>query len=260
MDRAYLKQYVPFPQGFLAETDLSLQSKDGLQYYNFRMSHPGLRDQDYLLQLGKLGGYHAQIEYDQLQHLYCDVNPFNNNIGILVQRLRFSGYYSPRLDITFFAEDQFLKRTGWQAASNNVGPGTGAYNFTTYLRPIHYQQNDLRAGVNDQPQVKDQQSVFQGRLSYHLSTFDNGQADVLGRQQSPAIRTSGAPISATVAAFDSLPPSNMANYISGEGALDLKSYLTRITGAVSYGWLSQNDSVYESTFEWPYCEPPYPAW
>ena len=126
------------------------------------MSHPGLRDQDYLLQLGKLGVYHAEIEYDQLQHLYCDVNPFNNNIGILLQRLRFSGYYSPTLDITLFAEDQFLRRTGWQAASNNVGPRT-PYNFTTYLRPIDYKQNDLRVGAEyDQP--TDQKSIFQGRL------------------------------------------------------------------------------------------------
>ena len=181
MDRAYLKQYVPFPQGFLAETDLSLKSKDGLEYYKFRMSHPGLRDQDYLLQLGKLGVYHAEIEYDQLQHLYCTVNPFNNNIGILVQRLRFSGYYSPTLDITLFAEDHFLRRTGWQPASNNTGPGN-PYNFTTYLRPIDYKQNDLRVGVEyDQP--TDQKSIFQGRVSYHLSTFENGQADVVGRQQ-----------------------------------------------------------------------------
>jgi len=146
MDRAYLKQYLPFPQGFLAETDLSLKSQDGLEYYRFFMSHPGLRDQDFLLQAGKLGVYHAEIEYDQLQHLYCDVNPFNNNIGILVQRLRFSGYYSPSLNFTLFAEDQYLRRTGWQAASNNAGPGTGAYNFTTYLRPIDYRQNDLRVG------------------------------------------------------------------------------------------------------------------
>src|SRR5450759_1128641 len=116
MDRAYLKQYLPFPQGFLAETDLTLKSKDGLEYYKFRMSHPGLRDQDFLIQLGKLGVYHAEIEYDQLQHLYCDVNPFNHNIGILVQRLRFKGYYSPTLDITIFAEDQFLRRTGRQRA------------------------------------------------------------------------------------------------------------------------------------------------
>ena len=229
MDRTYLKKYIPFPQGFLAETDLWLKSKDGLQYYRFRMSHPGLRDQDYLLQLGKLGVYHAEIEYDQLQHLYTTVNPFNNNIGILVQRLRFSGWYSPTLDITLFAEDQFLRRTGWQAASNNVGPGTGAYNFTTYLRPIDYKQNDLRVGAEyDQP--TDQKSIFQGRLAYHLSTFENGQANVVGRQQAPAIR--GTTIAATAGAFDSLPPSNMANYISGEGALDLKSYLnTRITGS-----------------------------
>ena len=86
----------------------------------------------------------------------------------------------------------------------------------------------------------DQQSVFQGRLSYHLSTFENGQADVMGRL---AIRNR---LPGT-AAFDTLPPSNMANYITAEGALNLKSYLTRITGSLSYGWLSQNDYVFEST-------------
>ena len=43
MNRGYLKQYVPFPEGFLAETDVSLKSKEGLDYYRFRMSNPGLR-------------------------------------------------------------------------------------------------------------------------------------------------------------------------------------------------------------------------
>ena len=33
----------------------------------------------------------------------------------------------------------------------------------------------------------------------------------------------------------------MANYVTAEGALNLKSYKTRITGSLSYGWLSQND-------------------
>ena len=181
MDRGYLKQYVPFPQGFLAETDLSLKSKDGLEYYRFRMSNPGLRDQDYLLQLGKLGVYHVEIEYDQLQHLYCTVNPFNNNIGILLQRLRFSGYYSPTLDFTLFAENHFLRRTGWQPGSVNAGPGN-PYNFTTYLRPINYKQNDMRVGVEyDQSQENGEQSVFQGRVSYHLSTFENGQSRLSGQ-------------------------------------------------------------------------------
>ena len=47
--------------------------------------------------------------------------------------------------------------------------------------------------------------------------------------------------------FISLPPSNMANYVTAEGALNLKAYKTRITGSLSYGWLSQNDNVFEST-------------
>jgi hypothetical protein len=234
MDRAYLKEYLPFPEGFLAETDLSLKSKDGLEYYRFFMSNPGFRDQDFLLQVGKFGVYHAEIEYDQLQHLYCTVNPFQNSIGMLVQRLRFSGYYQPTLTITLFAEDQFLRRTGWQPGTQNTGP-TAPYNFTTYLRPINYRQNDMRAGVEyDQPTDKQSNSVFQGRVSYHLSTFDNGQADFISRDR---------PVGAL--SYATLPPSNMANYITAEAALNLKSYLTRITSSFSYGWLSQNDSVIE---------------
>jgi hypothetical protein len=46
LDRSYLQQYTPFPQGYLAYTDLELKSKDGQKHYNFRMGHPGLRDQD----------------------------------------------------------------------------------------------------------------------------------------------------------------------------------------------------------------------
>ncbi len=235
MDRGYLKEYLPFPEGFLAETDVTLKSKDGLQYYRFYMSHPGLRDQDYLLQIGKIGVYHAEIEYDQLQHLYSTVNPNNHSIGIMIQRLRASGYYSPTLELTLFAEDQFLRRNGWQALSQNAGGGT-PYNFTaSKLRPINYKQNDMRVGVEyDQPSDR-QSSIFQGRVAYHLSTFDNGEAATISRQP---------PVGAL--SYATLPPSNLANYVTAEGALDLvKSYKTRLTGSLSYGWLSQNDLVFE---------------
>jgi len=233
MNRGYLKKYVPFPEGFLAGTDLSLKSKEGLDYYRFRMSHPGLRDQDFLLQAGILGRYHAEIEYDQLQNLYCTVNPNNNEIGIVLQRLRFSGWYTPVEDITLFAENNFLRRTGTQPLTYEVGPGN-PYNFyANNLRPIDYKQNDLKVGAEyDQP--TDQKSIFQGRLSYHLSTFDNGQDTIIAKQ--PPVGT---------LAHVSLPPGNMANYVTGEGALDLKSYLTRITGSFSYGWLSQNEQVFD---------------
>ena len=88
----------------------------------------------------------------------------------------------------------------------------------------------------DQEKQTDQQSVFQGRVSYHLSTFDNGQNNFLGRTQ---------PVGAN--AYVTEPPSNTANYITGEGALNLESfYKTRITGSLTYGWLSQNDFVIDS--------------
>ena len=85
----------------------------------------------------------------------------------------------------------------------------------------------------DQP--TDQKSIFQGRVAYHLSTFDNGQADALSRQ--PPVGTT---------AFATLAPSNMANYVTGEGALYLKDYMTRITGSLTYGWLAQNDFTFNT--------------
>jgi hypothetical protein len=233
MNRGYLKEYLPFPEGFLAYTDLTLKSKDGLEYYKFWMSQPGLGDQDFLLQLGKLGVYHAQVEYDQMQHLYCTVNPFNSDIGIILERLRFSGYVLPTPNFAIFVEDQFLKRNGWQPSTYVTGPGN-PYNFTAgNLKPIDFKQNDLKAGVEyDQPQTEQRSVLFQGRLAYHLSTFDDGQSDFLARQ--PPVGTK---------AFVSLPPSNMANYLTAEGAVNLLNYKTRLTGSFSYGWLTQNDNV-----------------
>ena len=241
MDRAYLQKYISFPQGFLADSDLMLTRQDGLEYYGFRMSYLGSRNQDYLLQAGKLGVFRAEIEYDTLQNLYCSVNPFNNSIGILVQRLRFSGWYSPTSipELTLFVEDDLLRRTGWQPSSVNAGPGNPYNFFSGALRPINYTQNDLRAGVEyDQEKQTEQQSVFQGRVSYHLSTFDNGQNNFLARTQPPPTNAN---------AFMTEPPSNTANYITAEGAMNLESfYKSRITGSLTYGWLSQNDFVIDS--------------
>ncbi len=181
-NRTYLQQYVPFPQGFLAYTDATVKSKDGLEYYRFYMYQPGLTDQNYLLQAGKLGVYHAEIEYDEMQHLYCGVNPFISHglgVGILVQRLRVSGWVSPKPEITLFAENNFLRRTGTQAGVLNAGPGSGGYAFTATtntLHPVNYKQNDLKVGAEyDHVQ-------FQFRAAYNLSTFDNGDEAINARR------------------------------------------------------------------------------
>ncbi len=186
----------------------------------------GIKGSGFFLQAGKLGVYHTEIEYDQLQHLYSTVNPFNDNIEMLVQRLRFSGYYMPTPDINIFAENLFQRRTGQQPATYSLGsPDTkGGYNFTTFLRPIGYSQDDLTAGVEFD------RRIYQFRMAYHLSTFEDDTTDVLGR-------------SGTTNNFVALPPSNLANYVTGEGALNLLAYKTRLTGSFSYGWLSQNDTV-----------------
>jgi hypothetical protein len=228
MNRSYLTQYVPFPEGFLAYTDLRLRSMDDLEYYRYFMYQPGLTDQDYWIQLGKLGVYHAEVEFDQMQHIYCRVNPNNNNIAIQIYRVRAGGWVSPTEDITLFVEDQFLRRTGSQAGSYVTGPGN-PYNFFTYLSPIDYKQNDVKVGGEyDRP-------LGQFRLAYHHSNFDNGNQTLLGR---PGVFNT----------IVSLPPSNVANYMTAEGAMNMPQYKTRITGSISYGWLSQNDTVYDRSY------------
>jgi Putative outer membrane beta-barrel porin, MtrB/PioB len=230
MNRGYLEKYVPFPQGFLAYTDLTLKSKDGLEYYKFFMSQPGLRDQNYLLQMGKLRVFHAEFEFDEMQNIYCSFNPFNNRIGIHIYRLRASGWVNVTPDIILFAEDTFLRRTGSQPASINAGPGD-PYNFRAKtLRPVNYNQNDLRVGAEyDRTQG-------QFRVAYHHSTFDDGGAIFLAQRPG-----TGAQFTQM-----SLPPSNSANYITAEGAINMPQYKTRLTGSISYGWLGQNETVYRN--------------
>ena len=229
MNRSYLTLYTPFPQGFLAYTDLTLKSMDDLQYYKFFMSQPGLADQNYLLQVGRLGLFHAELEFDEMQHIYCTANPWNNNIAVNIYRVRASGWVNVTPDIILFAENNFLRRTGSRGAQGTyiVGP-PNAYNNFTYLRSIDYKQNDLKAGAEyDHPQV-------QFRVAYHHSSFYNGDQIFNAR---PGVANS----------FVNVPPNNFANYMSAEGAINMPQYKTRLTGSLTYGWLAQNDTVYDRT-------------
>ena len=151
-----------------------MKSKDGLEYYKFYMYQPGLRDQNYLLQLGRLGLYHTEIEFDEMQHIYCRVNPLDPNIMIHIYKLPASGWVNVTPDLTVFADNVFWRRTGSQPATYEVGPGN-PYNFIARtLRPIDYKQNDLKVGGEyDRPQG-------QFRVAYHHSTFDNGNQTMVG--------------------------------------------------------------------------------
>ncbi len=228
-NRGYLVKYTPFPVGPLGGVDLSLKSKDELEYYNFRMSNPGFTaNQDFLLEIGKLGVYHAQVEYDQFQHVYATVNPINSDLGILLQRLRASADYSVTPEIDLFIEDQWLRRTGQRPVTYETGPGT-PFQYTTYTEPIGFSQNDAKVGAEYASKT------YQFRVGYHLSTFVDDTPEVMA----------SASTRAPTIAFVSLPPSNMANYINAEGGANLAAYKTRITGSFTYGWLTQNETVYD---------------
>ncbi len=78
------------------------------------------------------------------------------------------------------------------------------------------------------------QQRYQFHVGYYLSLFDNGVGDWLAN---PASLATG---------WQSGSPGNMAQYINGAGALNLpECYNTRLTANFTYGWLSQNDIVYQ---------------
>src|SRR5208337_3209384 len=199
-NRGYLVQYTPFPVGPLGGVDLSLKSKDELEYYRFRMNNPGFTgNQDYLLEIGKLGVYHVRAEYDQFQHVYATVNPINTDLGILVQRMRASADYSVTPEIDLFIEDQWLRRTGQRPATYETGPST-PFGYTTFTRPIGFSQNDAKVGAEYDSKT------YQFRVGYHLSTFEDDTPEVLAGSTAPSVR--GGVTTPGAMQFVSLPPSN----------------------------------------------------
>ncbi|MFZ0927695.1 MAG: hypothetical protein WAN11_03795, partial [Syntrophobacteraceae bacterium] len=63
VNRGYFEQYIPYPTGVLLDQLYAqLANKDGSEYYKFFMSRPGERDEDFLLQAGKIGCYKLEIE------------------------------------------------------------------------------------------------------------------------------------------------------------------------------------------------------
>jgi hypothetical protein len=227
--RGYLEEYIPVKTGVILEdANLFLTNKDGSEYYRFFMGTPGIVGQDFLLQLGKIGCYKFEMEYDQLQHLYSTVNPTVPDIGILVQRLRANADYTPTPDIDIYAEYQLLKRNGEFPTTAIVQGPPNAYAYTANLQPTAFTQNDLGLGAEYV------QRMYQFHLGYYFSSFDDAFKEFLAN-----------PASAT--GWQSLAPSNLAQYINAAGAVNLPSCAnTRLTANLTYGWLNQNDPVFQS--------------
>jgi len=229
VSRGYFEEYTAYPAGFLLDQlNLSLTNKDASDYYRFFMSRPGEVGEDFLLQAGRIGCYKLEIEYDQLQHLYSTVNPTVDQIMILEQRLRFSGEYTPTPDIDIYADYQLLKRNGEFPSTAIVQGPPNAYAYTSNLQPTAFTQNDLGLGAEYV------QQMYQFHLGYYFSQFDD---DFKEFNANPASATG----------WQSLPPSSLAQYINATGAVNLPSYAnTRLTANFTYGWLTQNDPVFQS--------------
>ncbi|MGO9553944.1 MAG: MtrB/PioB family outer membrane beta-barrel protein [Syntrophobacteraceae bacterium] len=234
--RGYLEEYTPLGAGAIVEQMHLLRTNDdGSEYYKFFMSHPGDTDEDFLLQFGKIGLYKFEFEYDQFQHVYCTVNPTVDDIMVLWQRLRISGDYTPTPECDLYGDYTFLKKDGQLPWVHNGGPGTSlgsAYGFTAMLAPVDYTQNDFKFGGDYAKQIC--QYPCQFHLGYDLSLFQDDNLLV----QAPA------PI-ALSSAFASLPMSNMAQYVTGSGAVSNLPGNTRVTGSFTYGWLTtQGDTIF----------------
>ncbi len=228
--RGYLEEYTPLGAGAIVEQmHLLRTNEDGSEYYKFFMSHPGDTDEDFLLQFGKIGLYKFEIEYDQLQHVYCTVNPTVDDIMVLWQRLRISGDYTPTPEIDLYGDYTFLKKDGQIPYSHNGGPSANAssgYGNTPFLAPVDYTQNDYKFGGDYAKQIC--QYPCQFHLGYDLSMFQDDN------------QLTQAPFGVTNA-FSSLPVSNMAQYVTGSGAVSNLPGNTRVTGSFTYGWLTTTD-------------------
>ncbi|SPJ16647.1 exported hypothetical protein [Syntrophobacter sp. SbD2] len=226
--RGYLEQYTPLGAGAIVEQMHLLRTNDdGSEYYKFFMSHPGDTDEDFLLKFGRIGLYKFEIEYDQLQHVYCTVNPTVDDIMVLWQRLRISGDYTPTPEIDLYGDYTFLKKDGQLPWSHNAGPGTATgsgYSFTPFLAPVDYTQNNYSFGADYA------KPCYQFHLGYEMSLFQDDNQ--LGQ----------APFGVSNA-FVTLPVSNMAQYVTGSGAVNSLPYNTRITGSFTYGWLTTQEST-----------------
>jgi MtrB/PioB family decaheme-associated outer membrane protein len=223
-NRGYFEIYRDFPTGFVLERmDLHLIDKDFSRYFEILVTEPGERDQNFLFRGGKIGQYEFEFEWDQLQHLYSTVFPTIDEVRVQWETARFAFTWTPRPEYDFSAEYKFTHKYGdiprGAVTDFGVAPLTDSFGFVPFLEPVDYTEHFLTAGTEVA------QEMYQFRLAYNLSLFDNETNFIRFPSSSD---------------FLSLPASNMAQYITASGGINLPAR-TRLSGSFSYGWLSQDN-------------------
>jgi MtrB/PioB family decaheme-associated outer membrane protein len=147
-------------------------------------------------------------------------------------RVAFSA--TPRPEVPFRAEYTRTRRSGDRPMGMVFG-GAGA-NHREILEPIDRTTHDVRLAQGLAG------SAYQVQVSYHFSRFDNHLDAVTS--DNPLVDdplADGAHRGRTA-----LPPSNEAHTLSASGGLSLP-YRTRVTGAVAYGWRTQDHALLPHT-------------
>jgi MtrB/PioB family decaheme-associated outer membrane protein len=141
---------------------------------------------------------------------------------------------TPRPEVPFRAEYIRTTRSGDRPMGMVFG-GAGV-NHREILEPIDRTTHDVRLSQGLAG------SAYQVQVSYHFSRFDN-HLDAVS-SDNPLVDDPLA--DGAYRGQTALPPSNRAHTLSASGGVNLP-YRTRVTGAVSYGWRSQDHALLPHT-------------
>jgi len=220
LGRGYFELYRDYPEGFVLERlNLELANKDMSQFFQVMVTEPGEKDQNFLFRGSRVGVWDLEFEWDQLQHLYSTISPYIDEVRTQWETARVAFTYTPKPEIDISSEYKWISKFG------NIPKGAkerGEFSSDPFLERIDYTQHEFNTGIElAQPN-------YQFRVGYNLSIFENDN-------KSLALFSNPSDLL-------SLPPDNMANYVTAGGGVNLP-YRSRITGAFSYGWLVQDSAV-----------------
>jgi MtrB/PioB family decaheme-associated outer membrane protein len=260
LELARFQMYRDDPSGALLE-DLRVWWRRDALMAEIEGQKVGQRDQRLGVRAGRLGFFALGLETERTPHLSSTTarmlgaqaqrgeftlpvarpHLFEHNTatrlgrtGVRFDTDRVALTATPRPALPFRGEYTRTTRSGDRPMGMVFG-GAGV-NHREVLEPIDRTTHDVRLSQGLAG------SAYQLQVSYHFSRFDNHLDGVTS--DNPLVDDPLA--DGAYRGRTALPPSNRAHTLSASGGVNLP-YRTRVTGAVSYGWRSQDHALLPHT-------------
>jgi MtrB/PioB family decaheme-associated outer membrane protein len=293
--KAGFEEYRDIPETVVVpEIQFMIGGKKEDFYLNFDSTKPGLDDQNFKLRFGRYGIVDFEFEWDQIPHFFSsatartpyrrkdaggtytlsskpastagnDVRDWVDTTATALDLKLFQGVgrarvrYTPTPGWTFKGGYSAQHVAGKRAFGAYFGPNPGQYNITELFEPIDYLTQNIEAGGE---YAGDGWSVA---LNYNGSLFHNRNSSLvwdnplqlsgIGSDCEDQLNynTASGMFGSCRGRFD-LYPSNQAHTfaLSGGAVLPWKSH---VSGTVSYGWRTQDDSFLPFTINDKVTEP-----